>query len=64
MKKETLRKKYLKSRGVKCPYCGSRDIVGIGSWEADVGYVTHKIHCIECKNEWEDLYRFSDILFP
>jgi len=52
---------YIRSGGVKCPYCGSENI------EADVINVDGKegwsdVYCHSCANSWRDVYTLTDII--
>jgi transcription elongation factor Elf1 len=54
------RRKYLKHKGVRCPYCGSEDIVG-ESVEIDGGTATQEVDCSACQREWQDVYALVDV---
>jgi len=57
-----VREKYLRTRGVRCPFCGSERIEG-GSFEGDGDTVWQDVECQACTRSWRDLYSLSDILF-
>lgn len=48
-------KKYIKQKGVRCPFCNSRDIRG-DFVEIDEGGATQNISCLMCQHEWTDYY--------
>ena len=52
--------KYIRSGGVKCPYCGSEEIEG-GSIEIDEGRAVQSITCLNCDKFWDDIYSLSGI---
>lgn len=54
------RKEYLKNNGVKCPYCGSKDVEG-GSIDVDSGRVSQDISCTTCGAEWMDHYTLTGV---
>jgi len=49
------RAKYLKSSGVKCPFCDSMDI-SAGHLEGDAGTAWTDVECRDCKREWRETY--------
>jgi transposase-like protein len=51
---------YVKTGGVKCPYCDSYDIEG-GSFECDASYVTQEVACNNCERHWTDEYTMTAI---
>ena len=51
---------YIRSGGVKCPYCGSEEIEG-GSIEIDEGRAVQSITCLNCDKFWDDIYSLSGI---
>lgn len=54
------REQYVKHAYGKCPYCGSRDIVG-DSLEVDGNQVTQPVSCSECERSWTDVYTLTGI---
>ena len=57
------RLKYLKERGVRCPYCESKDI-SAGEMNADGDAICVEVKCNneECNQEWVDVYSLTDVL--
>jgi hypothetical protein len=49
-------KKYLKQRGIICPFCGSWDIEG-ASMDFEAGEIAQRISCHECNEKWTDVYK-------
>ena len=56
-----VREKYLRTRGERCPFCGSERIEG-GSFEGDGDTVWQDVECQACTRSWQDVYSLSDIL--
>jgi len=56
------KKKYLKSKGTICPYCGSKEIEGTGSLDYDGDYVSNGVVCLSCDKGWGDIYLLGDIV--
>lgn len=54
------KEKYIDSGGVKCPYCGSKDMTCY-PLQADGGYVWHNITCDKCSKQWKDVYKLVNI---
>ena len=52
-------KKYVKERGAKCPYCGSKEVEA-GELDPDVN-ITCVVSCGKCHNEWTDVYTLTDM---
>jgi hypothetical protein len=57
---EEQRKAYVAKGGVRCPYCGAEDISG-GAYNGDAGYVTQEVSCVDCAEEWQEVYTLSDV---
>mgnify|MGYP001161685594 CR=1 FL=1 len=53
-------KKYVESKGVRCPYCKSEDIEG-GFIEVNAGVAQQNIRCNNCGEEWTDTYTLNGI---
>ena len=51
---------YLKSPIPKCPYCGSREIVG-NAVEVTRSAASQEIRCHGCEKTWFDLYALAGI---
>jgi len=47
---------YVKSRGLRCPYCKSSDVEAPGSVDIDSGTATQEIRCNDCEAFWTDIY--------
>jgi transcription elongation factor Elf1 len=47
---------YAKDSG-QCPFCQSRDIVGISSLDAQADEAWQKISCNTCGKAWHDEYK-------
>ena len=54
------KKKYIKSGGVRCPYCGSDNISG-GHMEVDCTGAWQDVHCDDCGKDWQDIYKMVDM---
>lgn len=57
---EKQKKKYLKSRGLICPYCGSNNLRA-GETDPQDYYIFQSITCGSCKKEWTDQYKLTDV---
>ena len=55
-------KKYLKTKGNFCPFCGSKDVEGIGATDCDGDYAWNDITCNSCEKTWSDEYKLSGIV--
>lgn len=49
---------YIKSKGVKCPFCGSEDISG-EEVNIDGGSASQSVSCMECNASWNDHYHLG-----
>jgi hypothetical protein len=55
-------KRYVRDKGNRCPFCGSRNIeVDSEGVEADGGEVWAEVSCENCWGEWADLYKLASI---
>ena len=54
------RKAYLQGEGASCPYCGVTDIEG-QSVDIDTCHATQEVRCLECGEEWLDIYTLTDV---
>jgi len=52
---------YLTRRGASCPACYSENIEG-SSVEIDAGGASQEIYCLECGEEWTDVYSLVDVI--
>lgn len=55
------KQKYLDCGGNHCPYCESSNIEGLTTIETDSNYASQTIMCLECNQEWDDIYTLTDI---
>lgn len=51
---------YIRSGGVTCPFCGDSNI-DAGNIEPDAGVLTQAVECLECREEWSDVYRLVGV---
>jgi transcriptional regulator NrdR family protein len=58
---EEQKKNYLKSRGLRCPYCLSEDVTGISPLEADGDTASGRSECFACGKKWIDIYTLVGI---
>ena len=56
----TIQDKYLKSGGLECPLCGSKNI-SAGRLRADCDYAWAAASCGDCPAEWKDLYTLTGL---
>jgi len=54
----SLESQYIRSKGVKCPHCGSNNIHD-GDIEHDGDSCTLGMHCDDCGGEWEEIYTLT-----
>ena len=47
---------YCAGEGLHCPYCGSLDITGADSIEANDGIASQYVRCNSCGKHWTDAY--------
>lgn len=52
--------KYIKNRGVRCPFCESRDLHSAKAQNTDDGII-QQVTCCSCEAEWVDFYRLETI---
>lgn len=57
---EKAKKKYLKNHGNKCPHCGSTEL-NSHAFESDDNYAWRDVSCLECDEEWQDIYILTDV---
>ena len=57
------KEEYIRTGGVRCLFCGSEQIEG-GSFECEAGCVWQRIRCLDCDQEWIDLYQLRDVQNP
>lgn len=54
-----MRRKYIESGAVRCPFCNSENIEG-GPVDIDMNFATQQMGCA-CGKTWRDIYRLIDI---
>jgi C4-type Zn-finger protein len=55
------RLKYLKNKGLRCPYCETPDITA-REMNADGDVICVEVSCDDCGKEWVDIYKFADVM--
>lgn len=50
-------RQYLRSKGLRCPFCRSTEIVGLAGLDVDAGTATQAICCNACQQFWTDIYQ-------
>lgn len=53
-------KRYIKSGGVYCPYCGSENLDEFGQDYDETGIYKY-IRCLTCDERWTDTYKLIDM---
>jgi transcription elongation factor Elf1 len=56
--KQMTSEEYVKKHGVRCPYCGGKDISG-DEIEVDSGGAFQTIVCMSCERAWIDIYELT-----
>lgn len=56
------REQYVKDGGNKCPFCRSTDLDG-GKPQVDGPRAWCVIMCLNCGEEWHDIYTLTDIQY-
>lgn len=59
---QEMARKYLESKGLHCPSCGSGNIATYGAVELGCGQNTgrQQAQCNECEGTWWDVYTLTD----
>ena len=52
-------KEYAGKLGGCCPYCGSLNLDGYGSFDVDGNEVSQEVGCNDCLKEWFDIYTLT-----
>jgi hypothetical protein len=53
---------YLKRQGLRCPFCGSKEVASDGHpLEQDGPLAWHNCSCFKCKREWVDRYELTGV---
>ena len=55
-------KKYIRGRGMKCPFCGSDQIKGSSILSAGAGHAWQEVGCTNCDSGWNETYKL-DIMY-
>lgn len=50
---------YVRSKGLRCPFCRARDVEGLAGLDIDAGVATQEVRCNTCRTFWTDIYRLS-----
>ena len=50
---------YVRSKGLRCPFCRACDIEGLAGLDIDAGVATQEVRCNACQRFWTDIYRLS-----
>lgn len=59
---DELREKYLKSKGLLCPFCDSNDLAcGNASFDGPEGF--QDVKCNSCDNSWTDSLALTSVTF-
>jgi transposase-like protein len=58
---EKARKEYVRTGGYSCPFCGSSQIEGVGSFDFSDNTVYQNVVCYDCKKEWTDEYTLTGV---
>jgi hypothetical protein len=53
--------KYIKAKGLICPYCGAESIEG-GFIQVEAGEAFQDMSCSQCEGKWQDIYRLVDLV--
>lgn len=51
---------YVRSGGIKCPFCESENIVG-GDKENNDGVSSQEVSCDDCAERWMDIYTMTGV---
>ena len=54
------KRRYIKERGLSCPFCGSSSIEG-GFIKVETGKAFQKMCCAKCEERWQDIYELIDV---
>lgn len=57
---ETMKKKYIAHKGVRCLYCGCDNVeYGNIDWDEPLGIA---VSCLDCKKRWTDVMAIVDVV--
>ncbi len=62
MTEQEARKKYLASKGLECPFCGSKDIQA-GETDTQDYMICRNVACDRCNKTWTDEYKLTGLTF-
>jgi hypothetical protein len=54
------KEEYVKHDGIYCPHCDGQNLQG-EPFEADAGYASQEVMCMDCNENWTDVYTLSSI---
>jgi transcription elongation factor Elf1 len=54
------RQRYLDSKGIRCPHCGSTNLTGHNLEQFD-DCAVQPISCDDCGADWQDIYTLTDV---
>lgn len=55
------RKRYLKQKGIHCPYCNSININARAADCEEPDYLIQVVDCEDCNQSWEDTYKLISV---
>ena len=55
------KEKYLKSKGIRCPFCNSAAI-NAGKIEVNINEAHSKVKCLLCNSVWIDVWELTGIV--
>ncbi|MDT0498597.1 hypothetical protein RM530_14700 [Algiphilus sp. W345] len=47
---------YIRSKGLRCPFCRARDVEGQAGLDIDAGVAPQEVRCNACQRFWTDIY--------
>jgi transcription elongation factor Elf1 len=56
----SLQAKYLKAKGMRCPFCNSKNL-DADKLDADGPEATANVICNDCSEEWVDIYTLTGV---
>jgi len=51
-------RRYRRTKGARCPFCGGDDVEG-GPFTAEAGTAFQELSCNDCDHTWADLYELT-----
>lgn len=52
-------RQYVRSKGLRCPFCRACDVEGLAGLDIDAGTASQEVRCNACQRFWTDFYRLS-----